>query len=235
MIDARYKAMLDRFRTLATHEIRRIQVALDRGSVCFDTYNRDPQTGKFCPVAIAMGLDAQCMTDAEVAEAIGRQFQPVNILKGVPGEFYTTDRRRDLVNLCKFVLNERASREPWLRKTLDDAKAAKAKWPEWARKSVEANNVNDKGLWPGGPDGVEGPEGVDFAQMVTRKSLKICQNALDDSAPRETRAYRGEPVFCLRGWHQVCFREAAWAYRGSQGQLLGSCENCKKDLTRSNL
>lgn len=105
MNDKRRHAMKRRLMMLARSEVQAIVDNIDL--ILFDDCNyRD---GKFCPIAIALGahlLDVH-WTDEGVKDFIGEYFYPVNILHGVPGEFYHGDaaeRRRDLLAICAEVL-----------------------------------------------------------------------------------------------------------------------------------
>lgn len=101
--DARYRAVWDRLSKLTEEQLQLIIDNIDR--VCFDTFNYDEKHKTFCPLAIAHGLDAlHEPTDAWVSEILSLYYQPVNILKGVPGEFYTTNRRADLLAICELLL-----------------------------------------------------------------------------------------------------------------------------------
>ena len=104
--DLRYHKMKSRLVLLSKPEVQAIVDNIDK--VIFDDCNyRD---GKFCPIAIALGahmLDVH-WTDESVKDFIAEWFYPVNILHGVPGEFYhgnDEERKRDLLLLCEEVLS----------------------------------------------------------------------------------------------------------------------------------
>lgn len=102
--DARYRAVYDRLSKLSIPQLARIIDNIDK--VCLDTYNFDPVEKTFCPLAIAHGLD-KCLsnpTDEIVQEELARHYKPVNVLKGVPGTFYTTNRRADLLAICELLI-----------------------------------------------------------------------------------------------------------------------------------
>lgn len=105
--DARYRAVWNRLSKLTETQLQRIIDNIDK--VCLDTYNFDPMEKTFCPLAIAHGLD-QCLsnpTDESVQAELAKHYTPVNILKGVPGTFYTTNRRADLLAICKLLIRLR--------------------------------------------------------------------------------------------------------------------------------
>jgi hypothetical protein len=103
-MDRRHEVMKDRFQSLSKKEIKTILDNID--IVCFDTYNYSELDKKYCPIAIAMNLHniLDNPTDYAVTNAISNRFMPVNILKGVEGEFYTTNRKNDLIKLCNELL-----------------------------------------------------------------------------------------------------------------------------------
>lgn len=108
MSDARYNVFKERLNALSTEEVKRIQSKID--SICFDTFNFDSETQKFCPLAIGMNLHQTVKnpTNKLIVAEIGKRFNPVNALKGVKGNFYTENRREDLITICEKVLNERS-------------------------------------------------------------------------------------------------------------------------------
>jgi hypothetical protein len=98
--------MYQRLSELTTYEIR--QILDDMHYVLFDTYNS--HDGKYCPLGVALGLHKRNLTDEQAKEVLSQRFEPLNILKGVPGNFYHGDdaaRRADLTFLCNEILNER--------------------------------------------------------------------------------------------------------------------------------
>lgn len=105
MIDLRYETIKSRLSTLSKEEIERILDNID--NVCFDELNYDSSTGKYCPLATAMSLDKLSNpTDEKIKAEIGKRFQPVNVIKGLPGEFYRDNRKQNLIDLCKKLLNK---------------------------------------------------------------------------------------------------------------------------------
>lgn len=102
--DARYRAIYDRLSKLTEEQLQLIIDNIDR--VCFDTYNFDEANKTFCPLAIAHGLHEGLLnpTDQWVQEILSLYYTPVNVLKGVPGSFYTTNRRTDLLAICELLI-----------------------------------------------------------------------------------------------------------------------------------
>lgn len=107
MVDKRYEAMKNRLSELSEFELFRIINSIDQ--ICFDTYNYDEKENKFCPIAIALKLDRiiENPTDELIGMEIEKRFSPVNILKGVDGNFYKENRKADLLFLCSEVINEK--------------------------------------------------------------------------------------------------------------------------------
>lgn len=104
-MDLRYKIIKERLSTLSKLEIQRILDRID--DVCFDEYNYDAKNQKYCPLAIAMNLDKlPNPTNENIIDEISKRFKPVNVIKGIEGHFYTDNRKEDLINLCKSLLNE---------------------------------------------------------------------------------------------------------------------------------
>lgn len=100
MIDKRYELVHQRLSTLTKEQLQRIIDNIDR--VCLDTFNFDVQEKTFCPLAVAHNLHETLVspTDILVKQELSKNYSPVNILKGTPGDFYTTNRKQDLLNLC---------------------------------------------------------------------------------------------------------------------------------------
>jgi hypothetical protein len=102
-MDLRYETIKSRLATLTKNEIQRIVDNIDR--ICFDEVNYDAQSNKFCPLAIAMNLDRlNNPTDELIKSEIAKRFTPVNVIKGIDGNFYKDNRKEDLINLCKKLL-----------------------------------------------------------------------------------------------------------------------------------
>lgn len=119
-MDKRFIAVRDRLRQLNLGELIRIREAIALDRVCYDTFNYDSTTGKYCPLAIAKGfhLDGTIQTDEMVRLRLSAHFSPVNVLKGVPGHFYTEDRQGDLHFLVYDVIHEKRQEETIRKLTL---------------------------------------------------------------------------------------------------------------------
>lgn len=104
MCDTRYRLIKERFSRLSKEEIQNIVDNIDL--VCLDTHNYDEENKKYCPVAVAMNLHNTVSdpTDEKIKNEISKRFNPVNILKGVEGDFYRSDRKDDLLKICNEIL-----------------------------------------------------------------------------------------------------------------------------------
>ncbi len=107
MNDLRRAVFIRRLSSFSKPQVQRIVDNIDK--ICFDTWNYDEATGKFCPLAIALGVDQVVFpTNDIVRDIIGNHgFSPVNALKGIPGTFYTDRRREDLLEVCNEVLSQK--------------------------------------------------------------------------------------------------------------------------------
>ena len=103
--DLRKTALKNGLRQLTIDQLRR--VANYNGIIACDYGNY--VDGRFCAIAIGLGLD-QTMTeptnDKVRADLIARGLK-IDNLKGVPGTFYTKDRRADLDRAVAEVIHEK--------------------------------------------------------------------------------------------------------------------------------
>ncbi len=105
-MDKRLEIIEKRFSELSKEEVKRIKDNID--DVCLDEFNYDQSTGKFCPLAVAINLHEtmQNPSDDKVKNELSKRFYPVNVIKGIEGEFYTKARKKDLINVCNKILND---------------------------------------------------------------------------------------------------------------------------------
>jgi hypothetical protein len=77
------------------------------GEMVLDTYNYED--GKFCPLAIAVGLDKTVKepTHEKVYNKLVELGYKVYNTRGIQGEFYTTNRLEDLIEAAIEVLDEK--------------------------------------------------------------------------------------------------------------------------------
>lgn len=104
LMDNRKQIFLDRLSVLSVQEIQRIKDNIDM--ICLDTFNYNAEENTFCPLAVGMNLHKSIgnPTDQKIQNEIGKRFQPVNALKGVKGDFYTSNRKKDLLEVCDEVI-----------------------------------------------------------------------------------------------------------------------------------
>ena len=102
--DARKTGLKNGLRQLSSNEIKRV---LDYpGEMVLDTYNYC--NGKFCPLAVAVGLDNMLEPSHEkVYNELIRKGYKVYNTRGIQGGFYTDNRLNDLLTAAKEVLAER--------------------------------------------------------------------------------------------------------------------------------
>jgi hypothetical protein len=88
--------------------IQQLQRLIDYpGEMVLDTYNY--QDGKFCALAVAVQLD-QTMVDPshdKVFDALTEMGYNVYNTRGIPGEFYTNNRLKDLLEAAQEILLEK--------------------------------------------------------------------------------------------------------------------------------
>ena len=87
--------------------IERLQRVIDYpGEMVLDTFNY--QNGKFCPLAVALELDKMPEPSHDkVFQALTDRGYSVYNTRGIPGDFYTTNRLEDLLTAAKEVLQEK--------------------------------------------------------------------------------------------------------------------------------
>lgn len=94
-MDKRYEILKERLSLLSIEELQRIKENIDH--VCFDTYNYDKENNKFCPLAIALNLHKTTPNPSNVLITLklAERFDPVNVIGGVEGNYYTGQHRRE--------------------------------------------------------------------------------------------------------------------------------------------
>lgn len=88
--------------------IEQLQRVIDYpGEMVLDTYNYEG--GKFCPLAVALELDKTMINPShdKVFQTLTSMGYKVYNTRGIPGEFYTTNRKEDLLEAAKEVLQEK--------------------------------------------------------------------------------------------------------------------------------
>jgi predicted alpha/beta-fold hydrolase len=103
--DPRKKGLKDGLRQLTNEEIVRLLDWPD--DLVLDTYNYE--NGNYCPLAVAIGLPGQIHEpthDKVFAELTNRGYKVYNT-RGICGDFYTSNRREDLILAAEEILVER--------------------------------------------------------------------------------------------------------------------------------
>lgn len=102
--DPRKTGLKNGLRQLTVEQLER--VINYKGEMCLDSYNY--HEGKFCPLAIAVGLDSMEKPTHDLVH--GRLLllgYKIYNTRGIEGEFYTTNRAEDLLVAAKEVLQEK--------------------------------------------------------------------------------------------------------------------------------
>lgn len=105
--DPRKTGLKNGLRQLTVEQLQRV---IDYpGEMVLDSYNY--QDGKFCALAIGVGLDKTMIepTHEKVFETLTNMGYKVYNTRGIPGEFYTTNRLEDLLEAAKEVLQEKTN------------------------------------------------------------------------------------------------------------------------------
>ena len=102
--DLRKTGLKNGLRQLTIEQLQRV---LDYPcEMVLDTFNY--QDGKFCPLAVALELDKMPEPSHDkVFQALTDMGYNVYNTRGLPGEFYTTNRLEDLLTAAKEVLQEK--------------------------------------------------------------------------------------------------------------------------------
>lgn len=106
-MDNRYLILTDRLNSLHYEELKRLRRDIDK--VCLDTYNYDKSNNTYCPLAIALNLHntVDNPTNELILEILSERFNPVNVIGGVEGDFYTGDHRKeDLIQVLDELITE---------------------------------------------------------------------------------------------------------------------------------
>ncbi len=103
--DPRKTGLKNGLRQLTIEQLKR--VINYEGEMVYDTYNY--HEGKFCALAIGVGLDHKMVnpTHESVFEMLDSLGYSVYNTRGIKGNFYTTNRKEDLLEAAKEVLKEK--------------------------------------------------------------------------------------------------------------------------------
>lgn len=103
--DPRKTGLKNGLKQLTIEQLKRVIEYPDE--MVLDSYNYE--NGKFCPLAIGLNLDKTIENpthDKVFNELISRNYKVYNT-RGIDGEFYTVNRKEDLLEAAKEVLQEK--------------------------------------------------------------------------------------------------------------------------------
>jgi hypothetical protein len=103
--DPRKTGLKNGLRQLTVEQLQRV---IDYpGEMVLDSCNYED--GKFCPLAVALELDKTMISPShdKVFHTLTSMGYKVYNTRGIPGEFYTTNRLEDLLVAAKEVLQEK--------------------------------------------------------------------------------------------------------------------------------
>lgn len=103
--DPRKTGLKNGLRQLTIEQLQR--VINYPGEMVLDSYNY--QNGNFCALAIGLGLDQEMVepTHDKVFQILTDLGYKVYNTRGIEGEFYTTNRKEDLLEAAQEVLQEK--------------------------------------------------------------------------------------------------------------------------------
>ena len=118
--DPRYLALRRGLEQLSSRQLTVLAGHVASGNpVVVDGCNYDPLSGAWCPLAVALDVPGvlrrdgiEVTTDEEAKEhivGVGTRTNPgfdLNPMRGIVGKFFTSARRRDLLQACRDVLAE---------------------------------------------------------------------------------------------------------------------------------
>lgn len=105
MEDPRKIGLKNGLRQLTVEQLQRV---IDYpGEMVLDSFNYED--GKFCPLAIGLNLDKKIENPTHniVYETLVSMGYTVYNTRGIDGQFYTTDRKEDLLEAAREVLKEK--------------------------------------------------------------------------------------------------------------------------------
>jgi hypothetical protein len=103
-MDQRQEFLRNQLNKLTSLQIQRI---IDSDGVVFDTVNYDSETDRWCPIGVAFQIKNKPISQEEAIRIIEQHGFDFKTVKGIPGNFYTTNREEDLKLLCQEIIDER--------------------------------------------------------------------------------------------------------------------------------
>lgn len=103
--DERYEGLIEGLKQLNIEQLLRIKYYT--GEMVLDTWNYID--GKYCPLAIGLGLDKGFKNPSheKVYSVLALMGYKINNTWGRAGQFYTTNRREDLMKALNEVIKEK--------------------------------------------------------------------------------------------------------------------------------
>ncbi|HVI40238.1 MAG TPA: hypothetical protein VM577_06230 [Anaerovoracaceae bacterium] len=102
--DPRKTGLKNGLRQLTTAQLRKV---IDyQGEMVLDTYNYE--NGCFCPLAVGVGLETmENPSHDKVFNTLNELGYKIYNTRGIAGEFYTSNRKEDLLEAAREVLREK--------------------------------------------------------------------------------------------------------------------------------
>lgn len=102
--DPRKTGLKNGLRQLTSEQLQRVMDY--SGEMVLDTFNY--QDGKFCPLAIALELDKKIInpTHNKIFDTLTKMGYKIYNTRGIKGNFYTNNRKEDLIKAAKEVLED---------------------------------------------------------------------------------------------------------------------------------
>jgi len=111
MSDQRYIVLKNRLNTLSSEQLLTLLKTLVKTpeKVCFDEFNYDETNKSYCPLAIAYQLNdsIENPTNDKITQELSKYFEPVNVIKGVEGDYYTENRKDDIIDVIFEILQNK--------------------------------------------------------------------------------------------------------------------------------
>lgn len=104
--DKRYRTLWSRLNELTNSELRRLMHGIRDRRICYDTWNYNSENNSYCPLSYAIGLADYFVnpSDELIKRILSNRFNPVNVIKGIEGNYFTNNREEDLRNIVAEIL-----------------------------------------------------------------------------------------------------------------------------------
>jgi hypothetical protein len=114
MVDLRYESISGRLKKLTTEQLTRIT---ESDTLCLDTYNYNADRKEYCSIAIAFNIDqllervgvepSQELVLNLIKDHCRLQDIEFGTVKGIPGKFYKSNRKKEIKDLCQDIVRKR--------------------------------------------------------------------------------------------------------------------------------